>query len=145
MISADFSPMSAVAGGVLIGLSASLLLLMHGRIAGISGILGSVLNGEREGLDWRLTFLAGLVVSGLAFVWFAPGMVAASAERSILATVVAGLVVGVGVRMGSGCTSGHGVCGLSRFSSRSLVATVTFMGTGFVTATVIQLLTGGDL
>ena len=145
MISADFTPWSAVAGGVLIGLSASLLLLMHGRIAGISGIVGSVLDGEREGLDWRLAFIAGLVVSGLGFVWLSPGAVAASAERSVAATVVAGLVVGVGVRMGSGCTSGHGVCGLSRFSGRSLVATLTFMATGFVTATLIQVLTGGSL
>lgn len=141
----DFTPWSAVAGGALIGLSASLLLLANGRIAGISGILGGLLSPKSGDIAWRLAFAAGLSAAGVAVFLSAPDLIAASDTRSMAATAIAGLLVGFGVRMGNGCTSGHGVCGLSRFSKRSLVATLTFMATGMATATGIQLLAGGAL
>ena len=141
----DFSPWSAAAGGALIGLSASLMLLANGRIAGISGIFSGLLSPKSGDIGWRLAFVFGLAVAGVAMFLSAPDLIAVSDTRSMAATAVAGLVVGFGVRMGNGCTSGHGVCGLSRFSKRSLVATLTFMATGMATATGIQLLAGGAL
>lgn len=141
----DFTPWSALAGGVLIGLAASWLLLANGRIAGISGILGGLTKPVAGDNAWRLAFGAGLLVAGLALSFVLPESIAGPEARSLAAVGVAGLVVGVGVRMGNGCTSGHGVCGLSRFSIRSLVATLTFMGTGAATAVGIQVLLGGSL
>jgi uncharacterized membrane protein YedE/YeeE len=141
----QFTPVSAVTGGVLIGLSASLLLLTHGRVAGISGIYKGLMGAPRGDRGWRLAFVAGLVLAGLASLLVAPGGITVSADRSLAATAVAGLVVGVGVSLGNGCTSGHGVCGLSRLSRRSLAATAAFMATGMLTATGLQLLTGGAL
>jgi len=134
-----------LAGGALIGLAASLMLLFNGRIAGISGIFGGLLRPKGGDIDWRLAFVGGLLAGGVVLALFAPDTLAVSADRSVAATLVGGLVVGFGVRMGNGCTSGHGVCGLSRFSRRSLVATLTFMGTGVVTASLIELLAGGSV
>ncbi len=141
----DFTPWSALAGGALIGLSASLMLLANGRIAGISGIFGGLLSPKAGDIAWRLAFVLGLAAAGIAMYLSAPELIQVSETRSMAATVVAGLLVGFGVRMGNGCTSGHGVCGLSRFSKRSLIATLTFMATGAVTATGIQILAGGAL
>ena len=141
----DFTPWSAAAGGALIGLSASLMLLANGRIAGISGIFGGLLSPKAGDIAWRLAFVVGLGLAGAAMYLAAPDLIQMSDTRSMGATVIAGLAVGFGVRMGNGCTSGHGVCGLSRFSKRSLIATLTFMATGMATATGIQLLAGGAL
>jgi len=132
----------AVAGGALIGLSASLLLLTSGRIAGISGILGGMLKGAQD-RDWRLIFLFGFLIGGVALQITMPDVFAISTQRSLPIVGIAGFLVGFGVRMGNGCTSGHGVCGLTRFSKRSLVATISFMATGILTASLIQIFFGG--
>mgnify|MGYP007097580406 CR=1 FL=1 len=123
----------ALAGGGLIGLAATLLFLTHGRIAGVSGIYGSFLPPVAHDLGWRLAFIGGLVLSGVVAAVLAPSAIGAAA-RSTWVLAVAGLLVGFGSSMGSGCTSGHGVCGLARASARSLVAVMTFMTTGAVTA-----------
>lgn len=144
MIHPDFSPLHATLGGVFIGLSASLMLYTTGRVAGISGIYGGLLRGPSADWAWRVAFLTGLLIAGGIFVLAMPAWaIEASANRSLTATVGAGLLVGFGVRLGNGCTSGHGVCGLSRFSVRSLAATLAFMFTGMLTATAIQILAGG--
>ncbi len=141
----NFTPVSALAGGALIGLAASIILLFNGRVAGISGIFGGLLRPVAGDIGWRASFVLGLLVGGGLLVLFTPELVATSAHRSIAATAVAGVIVGFGTRMGNGCTSGHGVCGLTRFSRRSLVATLTFMATGFLTASLITLFHGGSL
>ncbi len=141
----EFTPVAALAGGALIGLGASVMLLFNGRIAGISGVYKGILRPVPGDLFWRIAFVGGLVAAGLALMFLAPSAVAPTQARSIGMTAIAGLVVGVGVTMGNGCTSGHGVCGLSRFSRRSLLATVTFMATGMATATAIQVMFGGSL
>ena len=127
----------ALLGGALIGLAASWLLLAKGRIAGISGIVGALLRRGDDQSSWRLSFVGGLIVGGglLMLIW--PNTIVAPAERSHLQIGFAGLLVCYGTLLGSGCTSGHGVCGLSRLSLRSFVATLTFMATGFVTATLV--------
>jgi len=137
-----FTPWTALAGGLLIGLAAALLLLLNGRIAGISGIIGAMLPRPPAGDSaWRLAFIAGLIAAPLAYTLAAP-----LPESHITAgwgtLVAAGLLVGFGTRLGSGCTSGHGVCGLSRLSPRSLVATLTFMALGFATVFVVRHLLG---
>jgi uncharacterized protein len=127
--------MYALAGGALIGAGSGLLLLSHGRIAGISGVLGALLPPAPKAPDrrWRIAFLAGLLLTGAFAAWLAPTSVGASI-RSPVMVIIAGLLVGYGTRWGSGCTSGHGVCGLSRLSTRSMIAVVTFMTTGALTA-----------
>lgn len=125
----------AALGGVLIGAASALLLLVHGRIAGISGIVGSLLQRETTDRAWRYAFVAGLFVAGLLVAVIHPASIGTT-PRSPLAIVLAGLLVGFGTRLGSGCTSGHGVCGLSRLSMRSLVAVATFMTTGAITAMI---------
>lgn len=125
-----FTPWSAVAGGLLIGLAAAMFVLLNGRIAGISGILGGLLKPARGDISWRVAFIAGLVAAPWAYAALAAlPRVQVDAGYGVL--VAAGLLVGMGTRYGAGCTSGHGVCGLSRLSLRSLMATVTFMGAGF--------------
>jgi uncharacterized membrane protein YedE/YeeE len=136
-----FTPWSALAGGVLIGIAAALFVLLNGRIAGISGILGGLLKPLRGDIAWRVAFLAGLIGAPLAYTLFADAP-EVRIDAGYGALVVAGLLVGVGTRYGSGCTSGHGVCGLSRRSPRSLVATVTFMAAGFATVFVVRHLLG---
>jgi len=132
-----FTPWSALAGGVLIGIASAMFVLLNGRIAGISGVLGGLLKPQRGDIAWRVAFLAGLVGAPLAYALFAePIDVRVDADHGAL--VVAGLLVGIGTRYGSGCTSGHGVCGLSRRSPRSLVATAAFMTAGFVTVYVAR-------
>jgi uncharacterized membrane protein YedE/YeeE len=135
----DFTPFSALVGGGLIGLSASLLMLSHGRVAGISGIFAGVFDPAAEDRSFRLCFLAGLLLAGvLARAVHATTLPAAT--PSLLVGGVAGLLVGAGTRLGSGCTSGHGVCGLSRLSKRSLAATLTFMATAMITVAVLRAL-----
>lgn len=137
-----FTPQVALLGGALIGLAASLLLVLNGRIAGISGIVGGLLQRcSAAEMRWRAAFVAGLVVAPAIFaLFFAVPEVHVEARWGVLG--VAGLLVGYGARLGSGCTSGHGVCGLSRLSPRSVVATLTFMGTGFLTVFVVRHLLG---
>ena len=137
------SYLSAVIGGALIGLSASIVLLVLGRIAGISNIITDLLSLDTKQESWALTFVLGLLIGGIALLIIAPSVYAIPTGRSLGSLVAAGLLVGFGARMGNGCTSGHGICGLSRLSTRSLVATLTFMTTGFITATTIALLHGG--
>jgi uncharacterized membrane protein YedE/YeeE len=133
----NFTPWAALAGGMLIGLSAAVFVLFNGRIAGISGILGGLLEWPKGDIAWRVAFLAGLIGAPLVY-----GAVLTLPEVRIDADfptlIIAGLLVGVGTRYGSGCTSGHGVCGLSRMSPRSLVATVAFMLAGFATVFVVR-------
>lgn len=132
-----FTPWPALAGGVLIGIAAALFVLLNGRIAGISGIVGGLLKPARGDLAWRAAFVAGLVAAPLLYVLFAT-VPAPQIDAGYGALVVAGLMVGLGTRYGSGCTSGHGVCGLSRLSPRSLVATLAFMAAGFATVFVVR-------
>lgn len=136
------SILAAIAGGALIGLAATWLLLSNGRIAGISGIFGGLLTGSNEDSHWKIAFLMGLAVGGLLLINLLPETLAAPEDRSSVLVATAGVLVGFGTRLGNGCTSGHGICGLSRFSRRSLVATLTFMTTGFATATLLGILGG---
>lgn len=132
-----FTPWTALAGGLLIGLAASAFVLLNGRIAGISGILGGLLRPARGDISWRVAFLAGLVGAPLFYGMFR-SLPAARIDAGAGTLIAAGLLVGLGTRYGSGCTSGHGVCGLSRLSPRSLVATAAFMLAGFVTVFVVR-------
>lgn len=132
-----FTPWSSLLGGVLIGAAAAMFALLNGRIAGISGVLGSLLTPVRGDVGWRVAFIAGLVGAPVLYALFSE-VPAVQIDASYGALVAAGLLVGIGTRYGSGCTSGHGVCGLSRLSLRSLVATATFMATGFLTVFVLR-------
>lgn len=139
-ISDAFTPWSSLIGGALIGLSASLFILLNGRIAGISGLLGSVISGKGEGRLEKGLFLLGVLVSPLIVSLF--GKLPISVFTGAYSLVVAGLLVGIGTRAASGCTSGHGICGLSRHSPRSLVAVACFMASGFVCVYLIRHLWG---
>ncbi len=134
---AHFTPGPSFAGGVLIGIATVLFLYLNGRIAGISGILGGLLSPARGDIAWRLAFLAGLVAAPLLYGWFA-AVPLPQIDAGYPALVAAGLLVGLGTRYGSGCTSGHGICGLSRLSPRSLAATGAFMLAGFATVFVVR-------
>ena len=138
----NFTPISAIAGGGLIGLSAALLLAINGRLAGISGILAGLLQPIGNDWSWRLFFIVGLI--GGSGLWLA------AIDRPVIAfdvgwpvVILGGILTGVGTRIGAGCTSGHGVCGLARLSPRSLVATLTFVGTGALTVFVVRHVVGG--
>lgn len=130
--------MIALAGGVLIGLSATLLLWLNGRVAGVSGILNGVLFPNAGDVSWRAMFLLGLIVAAGLYMALVPGAPLPRTDYSRVALVVAGLLVGFGTRMGNGCTSGHGVCGLGRLSMRSLAAVLTFMATAIATTFVVR-------
>ena len=138
---AHFTPLAALAGGALIGLAAAMFVLLNGRIAGISGVLGGLLRPSRGDVAWRVAFLLGLVGAPCVHLLFA-ALPSVRIDADYGALILAGLLVGVGTRYGAGCTSGHGVCGLSRLSPRSLVATVAFMGAGFATVFVVRHLFG---
>ena len=132
-----FTPWASLAGGLLLGLAAALFILLNGRVLGISGIVAGVLRPRAGDTGWRLAFLAGLIAAPLAWSLFAAPVVPRIAAGPAL-LVLAGLLVGWGTRHGSGCTSGHGVCGLARLSPRSLVATLAFMACGFATVFVLR-------
>ena len=132
-----FTPWSSLFGGMQIGLAAAMLVLLNGRVAGISGVLGGLVQPMRGDVFWRAAFIIGLVAAPLAYsIFFALPQIQIDADY--IALVAAGLLVGTGTRYGAGCTSGHGVCGLSRLSLRSLAATATFMAAGFATVFVLR-------
>jgi uncharacterized membrane protein YedE/YeeE len=133
----NFTPGLSLLGGILIGTASALFVLANGRIAGISGILGGLLRPRAGDMIWRLAFLLGLIVAPLILFAFMPP-VAVTVEASTEVLIAAGLLVGIGTRYGSGCTSGHGVCGLSRMSPRSLVATLAFMAAGMAIVFVMR-------
>ena len=133
----NFTPWSSLAGGILIGLAAAALLLLLGRIAGISGIVGGLLQPSKGDTGWRLAFVLGLLAAPTVYTLFQP-LPAIEVTADLPLLLVAGLLVGVGTRYGSGCTSGHGVCGLSRLSPRSLAATLAFMAAGFATVYMVR-------
>jgi uncharacterized protein len=135
MTDVDLTPWKSILGGGLIGLGASVLLIGIGRIAGISGMAGSLMFGKTGSRLWQALFLSGLVAAGCAFAVIDPGAIGRSA-RSIVGVVAAGFLVGFGTRLGSGCTSGHGICGVSRMSPRSLLATFTFMAARAATVAI---------
>ena len=141
----NFTPLTSLAGGLLIGLASAAMLVFNGRIAGISGITGGVLKADRGDTLWRALFVAGLLVGGFVYGLVAPNAFAITIDRSTAALVVAGLLVGFGTQMGNGCTSGHGICGLSRFSIRSLVAVVTFMAFAALVVFLVGRFFGGTL
>ena len=137
-----FTPYASFAGGILIGIAAAILILFNGRIAGVSGILGQALNGGivRDNL-WRIAFVMGIIAApALWQIWV--GEIEINIETNALWLIIAGLFVGVGTSYGSGCTSGHGICGLSRFSMRSVIATLSFMITGMVTVYMMRHVLG---
>ena len=138
----EFTPGSALAGGLLIGASASLLLIVNGRIAGISGIVAGLFQRDLREVAWRAAFVVGVVLAPLLYGVLFGRLTTVTFDVSTGVIVVAGLLVGFGTRLGSGCTSGHGICGLSRASPRSLVATAVFMVTAIVTIFVTRHLIG---
>jgi uncharacterized membrane protein YedE/YeeE len=138
---ASFTPWSALAGGIMIGLAAAAFILLNGRIAGISGIMGGLLRPQRGDVAWRALFVLGMLAAPLLWMAFATlPRIQIDADYPLL--IVAGLLVGISTRYGAGCTSGHGVCGISRFSPRSLVATLAFMVTGFITVYIMRHVIG---
>lgn len=139
---AAFTPWTSLTGGLLIGLAASLFVLLNGRIAGISGVIGGLLRPRTGDTAWRLAFLLGMLLAPAVYALFRqlPESEIAAGTPML---IVAGLLVGVGTRFGAGCTSGHGVCGLARGSARSLVATASFMLAGFVTVFIVRHVVGG--
>ena len=137
-----FTPWASLAGGALIGLAALWLLHTNGRIAGISGIVGGLLRPAPLDRGWRIAFIIGMLIAPAAWAVIGP-LPAMVIDADFPLLIVAGLVVGISTRYGAGCTSGHGVCGMSRLSPRSLVATAAFMGSGFITVFVVRHLVGG--
>jgi uncharacterized protein len=133
----QFTPWASLAGGLLLGAAAGMFILLNGRLLGISGIVGGLLKPRTGDTGWRVAFVAGLLAAPTAWALLAPPVAPRIAAGPVL-LVVAGLLVGWGTRHGSGCTSGHGVCGLARLSPRSLAATLAFMATGFVTVLVVR-------
>jgi uncharacterized membrane protein YedE/YeeE len=137
----NFTPWTALAGGALIGISAALFILFNGRIAGISGIIGGLFRPVMHDAGWRIAFTLGLILAPIIWLLFAElPNVQIDATYNLL--IVAGVIVGFGARYGSGCTSGHGVCGISRLSPRSIIATLAFMGTGFLTVFIMRHILG---
>lgn len=140
----EFTPLLSLAGGALIGLAAVLLMATHGRIAGITGVLGGLLPGSgNSDWSWRAAFLVGLIGAPVLIMAITGEMPAVDVPVSTLALVVGGFLVGIGATFGSGCTSGHGVCGISRLSARSIVATLSFMAAGGITVFIVRHVIGG--
>ena len=140
---ANFTPVSAAIGGALIGLSAVLLMLSTGRIAGVSGIFSGLLNVRGEDKGWRIAFIAGLILAPVIAGFIGYGMSPPKLPSSWAVIAVAGLLVGFGARLGGGCTSGHGICGIGRLSPRSIAATVVFMLTAIITVAITRHVLGG--
>jgi uncharacterized membrane protein YedE/YeeE len=134
----NFTPVSALVGGALIGLAAAGMWWLLGRIAGVSSVLGNAIGARGPDLMWRLAFIGGLLVAGIVTATVFPQAVHFDMESGYVSTVFAGLLVGIGTNLGGGCTSGHGVCGVSRLSPRSLVATGAFMASGFLIVFVMR-------
>lgn len=141
----NFTPLAALIGGILIGLSASAMLLLEGRIAGISGICAGVLNPAKGDTAWKSSFLAGLLAGGILLRIFRPSAFDFGVIRPYGMLLVAGLLVGFGTRLGNGCTSGHGVCGIGRLSARSMVATTTFIASGAAVVYLVNHVLRGSL
>ena len=137
----NFTPWSALAGGAVIGLAAALLVLFNGRIAGISGIIGGLIRPKTGDINWRLAFMLGLVAAPILWQFFTP-LPSIQIDTSYTLLAIAGLITGIGTRYGAGCTSGHGICGISRISPRSIVATLAFMSTGFVMVYLLRHVLG---
>jgi uncharacterized protein len=138
----NFTPLSALIGGILIGLSAAAMLLLEGKIAGISGILAGVLAPSKGETEWKVAFVGGLLAGGVLLRIFLPTAFDFGIIRPYGVLMLAGLLVGFGTRLGNGCTSGHGVCGISRISPRSMVATLTFIASGVVTVYLVNHVVG---
>lgn len=136
-ISSEFTPLLSLGGGIVIGLATTLFLLFLGKIAGISGIVRGLFTGKKQDRSWRSFFIGGMVLGGLLISFLKPELTAKVYEFDTFKLIAAALFVGVGTTLGSGCTSGHGICGLSRFSKRSIVATITFMAFGMLTVFVM--------
>lgn len=139
----NFTPVSALLGGLLIGASAALFLFLNGRIAGVSGILGGLIHPARSEIGWRLAFVGGLLVAPLLYAALGGALPSITLTPSVELLVIAGLIVGFGTRVGAGCTSGHGVCGIGRGSPRALAATAVFMTTAIVTVFITRHVLGG--
>ena len=137
----SFAPWSALIGGLVIGIAASMLVLMNGRIAGIAGIIGGLLRADPGDVGWRVAFVIGLIAAPMVYSAVA-SLPRINVDASYPVVIIAGMLVGVGTRYGSGCTSGHGVCGISRLSVRSIVATIIFMTAGFATVYVVRHVIG---
>jgi uncharacterized membrane protein YedE/YeeE len=140
---ADFTPVSAAIGGALIGLASVLMMLLTGRIAGVSGIFSGLLNLRGEDKGWRIAFIAGLILAPVIAGWIGYGMATPTLPGNWTVIVVAGLLVGFGSRLGGGCTSGHGICGIGRLSPRSITATIVFMVTAIATVAITRHVLGG--
>mgnify|MGYP000718713414 FL=1 len=138
----NFTPISALLGGALIGVSVSLLLLLNGRMAGISGIMNGVFSAPKKEEIWRALFLIGLVIGAALFQFLTQGSLNVRENYPLWLIIIGGFLVGFGTRLGSGCTSGHGICGIANFSMRSISATLTFMASGMLTVFVLKHLVG---
>ena len=138
----NFTPLSGLIGGALIGLSAAMLMVLSGRLAGVSGILGGALTSSAD-RAWRVAFISGLIVAAIVAPLFGAPQPARLASSSLVLFASAGLLVGFGSRMGNGCTSGHGVCGFARLSPRSIVATLVFMAVAVITVAIVRHGFGG--
>ena len=134
----NFTPVSGFIGGLLIGVAAALLLLLNGRISGISGIVGNLLDPKRSDASWSLVFIVGLLIGAFGYMLATGGALAVRMQAPVPVLVAAGLLVGFGTRLGSGCTSGHGVCGIALLSKRSLVASAMFFGVAMLTVFVFR-------
>lgn len=141
----NFTPIPSLIGGILIGLGAAALLLFNGKVSGVSGIFAGVLRPVKSDTSWRAAFIGGLLAGGLILRLFLPEAFDFGTIRPLGTLAVAGLLVGFGTRLGNGCTSGHGVCGMARLSVRSIAATATFMTTGAAVVYVVNHLLGGSL
>jgi len=138
----NFTPVSALAGGALIGLGAAMLLILNGRIAGVSGIVASLLRPRGDAPGWRIAFVTGLIAGPLAYRLLAGGIPPITIDASLPVLIAGGLLVGFGTNLGSGCTSGHGVCGIARLSPRSLAATAAFMLSAMITVYLVRHVAG---
>jgi uncharacterized membrane protein YedE/YeeE len=137
----SFTPWPALAGGILIGIAAAMFILLNGRIAGISGIVGGLLNPQKNDSLWRILFVLGMLLAPASWLFFTQ-LPEIRIDAGYPLLIIAGLIVGISTRYAAGCTSGHGVCGISRLSPRSLAATLAFMGTGFITVYIMRHLIG---
>jgi uncharacterized membrane protein YedE/YeeE len=144
-VTVDFNPLAALVGGVLLGVGLVLLMLSSNRVVGVSGVVGGLVPPRPRDRGWRIAFVVGLIAGGAALAAMLPQAVAFRLERSWPVLAGAGLLVGYGSRLANGCTSGHGVCGLGRFSLRSMVATAVFIASGAATVFVVNHLQGGRL